>query len=385
MNASFDVIVAGGGIIGLCAAIAMRARGSSVAILEAGSLTVDASVPDARVYAINQASQRLLNELGIWQEMDQSRVSPYRHMHVWDAAGSAHIDFDARMIGTDKLGTIIEESVIKQAALQRATQLGVEFFPYCRINAVKSSDDGIDVQTERHTRRARLLIVAEGAASTTRQLLSISIASWPYHQNAIVATVRTEKPHQQTARQVFNPDGPLAFLPLVDPHQCAIVWSTTTSHVQHLMALSDDEFSDQISRAFASKLGECWVQGRRHHFPLTMRHAKQYSGLNWLLMGDAAHTIHPLAGLGLNMGLADLACWLKHLDNNKHHQWSRKILGAYQRERKHAVWQTIALMGGLKTLFANPLPPIIALRGLGISACNHFPPLKRLFIEHAAG
>lgn len=385
MTHTVDIIIAGGGIIGLSAAIAMRKRGFSVAIVDAGTLTADTSTTDARVYAINQASQRLLNNLGIWQNVDQSRVSPYTHMHVWDAANGAHIDFDARMIGTDKLGVIMEESIIKQAALQQATQLGVEFFPNSRINAVKSTVAGIDLQAESQTWQAKLLIVADGAASTTRQLLGVSITSWPYHQNAIVATIETENPHQQTAWQVFNPDGPLAFLPLIDQNQCSIVWSTSTTHAERLMTLADDEFENQLTKAFSNKLGTCKIIGKRHQFPLTMRHAKQYSGSNWLLMGDAAHTIHPLAGLGLNVGLADLTCWLVQLDTNKNHTWSNKILSAYQRQRKHAVWQTIALMGGLKTLFANPLLPVTILRGIGLSACNKLSPLKRLFIEHAAG
>lgn len=385
MNPIFDIIIAGGGVIGLSAAIAMRQRGFSVAIVDAGSLTVDTSAPDSRVYALNQASQCLLTEIGIWSEVDKSRVSPYSHMHVWDAVNGAHIDFDARMTGTNKLGVIVEESIIKQAALQQALQLGVEFFPYCRISTVHSNEHGIQLQAESHTWLARLLIVADGAASTTRQLLGVSITSWPYHQHAIVATVTTEKSHQGTAWQVFNPDGPLAFLPLADQHHCSIVWSTSTKHAQHLMSLSDAEFSHQLTQAFAAKLGSCELSGMRHQFPLTMRHAKQYSSSNWLLMGDAAHTIHPLAGLGLNVGLADLTCWLTHLDTNKKHMWSNKILGAYQRERKYSVWKTIALMEGLKTVFANPLSPVTILRGLGINACNNLSPLKRLFIEHAAG
>ena len=381
----FDIIIAGGGLIGLSAAIAMRQRGFSVAIVDAGSLTTDTAHTDARVYALNQASLRLLNDLDVGQKVLQSRVSPYAHMHVWDAANGAHIDFDSRMIGTDKLGVIIEESVLKQAALQQAMELGIECFPYCRIQAVQSTENGIHLQAESQTWSAKLLIVADGPTSTTREQLGVSITSWPYHQHAIVATVKTEKPHQHTAYQVFNPDGPLAFLPLIDPHQCSIVWSTSTQHAQHLMTLTDAEFSHQLTLAFNQKLGACNAIGKRHPFPLIMRHAKQYSGSNWLLMGDAAHTIHPLAGLGLNVGLADLTCWLKHLDRQKQQALSQKILSAYQRERKHAVWQTIALMGGLKTLFANPLPPVTLLRGLGLNACNHLSPLKRLFIEHAAG
>lgn len=385
MPPQFDVIIAGGGVVGLSAAIAMRQRGFSVAIVDARSLTVDTHVTDARVYALNQASQRLLHDLGIWQGVDQSRISPYSHMHVWDAANGAHIDFDARMIGTNQLGVIVEESIIKEAALQRAQQLGIECFPDSRIQSLELNENLINLHSESTSWQAKLFIVADGAASTTRALLGVNVTSWPYHQHAVVATVRTEKSHQNTAWQVFNPDGPLAFLPLKDQHHCSIVWSTSTTHAQHLMALSDDAFSHELTDAFTAKLGRSDVLGARYQFPLIMRHVKQYSGSNWLLMGDAAHTIHPLAGLGLNVGLADLSCWLRHLDSQKKYAWSNKILGAYQRERKHAVWQTIALMGGLKTIFSNPLPPFKALRGLGLTACNHLSPLKRLFMEHAAG
>ena len=257
-------------------------------------------------------------------------------------------------------------------------------FPHCRVASVQSTPDAICVGDGVNTWQASLLIVADGAASATRQLLSVPITTWPYHQQAIVTTMHTEKPHQKTAYQVFNSDGPLAFLPLADPHQCSIVWSTTKARAQTLVNLPEDEFAQQITEAFAARLGHCQVVGARYQFPLHMRHAKRYSGPRWLLMGDAAHTIHPLAGLGLNVGLADLTAWLAHLGHDKRQAWSNKTLGAYQRQRKYQVWQMIALMEGLKTLFANPLPPVAAFRGLGLRSCNNLQPLKRWFIEQAA-
>jgi len=385
MSEEFDVAVVGGGIVGLSAAIAMRQRDFSVAVIDAGALIANIQVPDLRVYAINQASQALFTRLGIWKNLDQTRVSPYSHMHVWDAQSGAHIDFDARMVAQDKLGSIIEESIIKNALLQQASVLGVHLIANKKVSAVRATDHDVQLSADEGMWRAKLLIIADGASSATRQLLNIALTSWPYHQHALVAIVRTEKAHQQTAYQVFNPAGPLAFLPMNDVHQCSIVWSTTAAHVQTLMALAEHDFNQQLQQAFADTLGTCQVLGARHQFPLHMRHAKQYAGARWLLMGDAAHSIHPLAGLGLNLGLADVSAWLATLDASSKPIWSASSLRAYQRQRKHAVWQTILLMDGLKTLFTNPLPPVAALRGLGLQLCDNLPLLKRFFIKQAAG
>ncbi len=385
MSPTYDVMVIGGGIVGLCAALAMCQRGFSVALIDAGALTADIGTTDSRVYAINNASQHLFQTLGVWDYLDSTRVSPYTHMHVWDSLNHTHIDFDARMLGVDRLGTIIEESVIKQALLQHVFKLNIDTFPLCRVGVVQTTAEGVLIKDGTHKWQAKLMIIADGAASVTRQLLGVPLTSWPYHQQALVTMVQTEKSHQRTAYQVFNQDGPLAFLPLADLHHCSIVWSTTAAHAQRLLDFQEDQFSEHITRAFATKLGACKVVGARHQFPLHMRHAKRYTGNHWLLMGDAAHTIHPLAGLGLNVGLADLAAWIAKLDSNPSGNWSINMLNAYQRERKHQVWQMIALMEGLKTIFSNPLPPVSILRGLGVWICNNTPPLKRMLIEHAAG
>jgi len=378
-----SVLIVGGGVVGLSAAIAMHQRGFVVRLLDAGPLTVTTS--PSRVYAINQASQALLKTWGVWDFMDEVELSPYRHMHVWDDKNQAYIDFDARMIGMDRLGYMIEESVIKRALLQKAATLAIELIPHCKVSHVESTAEAIYV-TDGETRwAAELLMIADGALSATRELLNVPLTTWSYHQQAIVATVRTEKPHQHTAYQVFRSQGPLAFLPMNNLHECSIVWSTVPSHAEQLMSMSDEEFGDELTRSFASKLGQTAVVSKRHQFPLRMRHVKHYSGDRWLILGDAAHTIHPLAGLGLNIGLADLATWLTQLQENHGPTWSTRSLSRYQRQRKHALWQTIGLMEGLHVLFTNPLPPVTALRGLGLTLCNRLLPVKRLLIEHAAG
>jgi 2-octaprenylphenol hydroxylase len=387
MSQQFDVAVIGGGIVGLTTALAMVLRGFSVALIDAGSMSVNMSKSDARVYAINQASQDLLQQLGVWQYLDSSRLSPYQHMYVWDAASGAHIEFDARTIAAKLLGTIIEESVLKQALLHALSlqKTGLTLFANSKVKQVESTEDNIRLFSDDCSWQAHLLMIADGGNSPCRELLKVPLTSWPYRQEAIVALVNTEKAHQKIAYQVFNADGPLAFLPLVDEKLCSIVWSTNQTHAKELMALSDEDFSKELTKAFAGKLGEATVQGKRFQFPLIMRHAQQYTDSRWLLLGDAAHTIHPLAGLGLNIGLADVRTWLTCLEKGSGQLTAKKVLSSYQRQRKHAVWQTIAMMDGLKTLFGNPLSPIVALRGMGLRFCNNFSPIKRLFIEQAIG
>lgn len=386
MSQKVDVLIAGGGIVGLTSALAMAKRGYSVTVFDAGSMQVDTSVPDLRVYAINKASQTLLTQLDIWQHIDTTRSSPYQHMHVWDGVNGAHIDFDSRSIAAPDLGSIIEESILKQALLHRVSKESrINLLAHCPVTEVRQLDDRIQVCCEERVWDGQLLMIADGANSPTRTKLNVALTTWSYQQQALVAMVQTEKPHQATAAQVFNPDGPLAFLPLPDPHQCSIVWSTDTKRSAELLALNEDAFNLELTQAFARHLGQVKLISVRHQFPLQMRHAKQYTGKRWMLLGDAAHTIHPLAGLGLNVGLADVSSWLHCLDENKNELVSSKILGAYQRERKSSVWQIIMLMEGFKRLFGQSSTPVSALRGLGLRFCNEFTPIKRMFIQHAAG
>lgn len=386
MNHQFDVIVVGGGIVGLTAALTIARQNLSVAIIDKSDLKINSLRPNERVFAINQASQQLLTLLEVWPLIDSRHLSPYQHMHIWDAANGASIDFDARMIANNKLGFIVSEMVLKEALLRKIAQNSqITLLAQQTISSLTEQSESINIASKQDSWRTQLVMIADGANSPCRQLLQIPMISWPYHQSALVTNVVTEKGHQKTAYQVFNPDGPLAFLPLAASHECSIVWSTSSQHAQQLLTLPEEDFNHQLTQAFAAKLGQVRVQSPRYQFPLIMRHAKNYVGPRWVLLGDAAHTIHPLAGLGLNLGLADVAFWLTDLAKTPQHLVSKKMLASFQRQRKAEVWQTIALMGALKTLFANPLLPVAALRGLGLRFCDQLTPLKRRLIEQAAG
>lgn len=384
MTDTRDVLIAGGGIVGLTVAIAMQQRGYSVALLDSGSLTVETDI--SRVYAVNEASRQLFQQIGVFELMDKSRLSPYRHMQVWDAKSGASIHFHARLMASRQLGFILEESLIRKALLEKISTLdNILLLPHSPVENIHEQMGCIQAGSGDKQWRGKLLLVTDGAQSPTRQLLKVPLTSWSYHQAALVATVHTALPHQQTAFQVFHPDGPLALLPLADDTQCSIVWSTSPEKAVALRNLPEAAFNEAIMQAFGESLGEITVISPRYHFPLTMRHAQQYAGDHWILLGDAAHTIHPLAGLGLNVGLADVRDWLSCLPTHQTLPPSAKIMGMYQRKRKYDTWQVIALMEGLKRLFSTTSQPAIFLRGLGLRACDTLTPLKRFLVSQAMG
>lgn len=375
----YDVLVVGGGVMGLSAAIAMKQRGYHVALCDSGDIDETSLGDSMRVYAINQASVALFKTLDIWDKMHTS--APYRNMYVWDAKSKGIIDFDARMQAQDALGFIVSESDLKRALILKAKVLGVCLHAGTEVSKCTEHPESIEVEGL----RAKHVIIADGANSKTRALLNVPIVIKPYEQDALVATIEVEKSHEQTAFQVFHPKGPLAFLPLANPHQCSIVWSHPAKDIQALKAMSDTLFEQELERAFASKLGATKILSKRISFPLYMRHVQQYVGRRWLLMGDAAHTIHPLAGLGLNLGLADLKAWLKIIDEQGPKAWQPRYMQAYQRARKYEVSAVIALMQGIKSTFATDTTLFAALRGTGIDAINKLPLLKRAMMRFASG
>lgn len=379
----FDVLIIGAGIVGLTAASGLQQRGFSVALFD--KINPAQKSENSRVFAINQASQTLLQDLAVWQHLDKEAASPYQKMYVWDKATGQALDFDSRSIASTQLGQIIEESVLKEALFKALATVASVQQIHTSIVSAKACEDSIVISDGLTAWQGRLLIIADGRDSPLRHYLKVPVVKQDYQQYALTAKVFTEMPHEKTAFQVFLKDGPLAFLPLKNPQQASIVWTTTPEKARKLKAMDAAAFNIQLAQAFEHRLKTCTLLSERQIFPLQMQHVSQYVGKNWLLAGDAAHTIHPLAGLGLNLGLSDLETLFKLIDSSPQTPFSSRNLQAYQRRRKYAVWKVIALVGGINSLFSNNFPPLVAARGLGFKFGNQLSAFKRFLIEQAGG
>jgi len=360
-----DVVIVGGGMVGLGLAAALKNRAIKVAIVE-GRLP-DATLgetPDNRVSALSLASQHILQGVGAWDGIVARRLQPYEKMQVWEQDSFGHIDFDAASLRQGALGHIVENRVIQLALL----------------DAIAGASN---IQMLTPARATSLQCGPAGAL-----LLLEDLTSWDYGHHALVATVRCAEPHEAVARQIFTPQGPLAFLPLWQPDLCSIVWSVPAARAEALCALDDDGFNRQLTAAFDGRLGLCKVEGARSAIPLTARYARDFARERLVLVGDAAHTIHPLAGQGVNLGLLDAAALAEQI--LIHHGKGADIgllanLRGYERWRKSEAARMLAAMEGLKRLFAgsNPLKKLV--RGVGLRAVDGLGPLKQGMIRAAMG
>lgn len=386
MNFSSDVVVIGGGVVGLSAALAMAKNDLNVVLIDAGPLQVDIKAPDPRVYAINKASIDFLTQISAWEHVPNERKSPYQKMYVWDSQSNSNINFDCRTKGTDNLGFIMEESILRFALLTAIKkQKNITLEPNTIVKNIVDEKNRVQIFGNNNIWEAKHFIIADGKHSPSKKILNITSKEWSYHQHALVATIKTEKVHNDTAWQVFTPEGTLAFLPLTDPNLCSIVWSTRPGHAKHLQELDEETFNQTLEHTFESKLGRTQVISNRFCFPLVMKQAERYSSQNWILVGDAAHSIHPMAGLGLNAGLADVALWYKLTQSNNDNLWGLTMMNQYNRERRTETWKLIVLLESLKMLFTNPLTPVKWLRGIGLNMINQFDIVKRLIIQQAQG
>lgn len=388
MGNEYDIIVMGGGMVGATFACALGDRPIRIAVIEpfeAPRRWEDAGFAN-RVSAVTRATEMTFRAVGAWDGMAARQVQPYQQMHVWDATGGGVIHFDAAELGEPNLGYIIENRVILAALLDRLHEFeNIDLL--CPAEVVE-----LDLDAEPHvtladgrTLSAPLVVGADGSQSRVRSEAGIETTGWGYDQSAVVATVKTSKHHGDTAWQRFMPTGPLAFLPLPQGYS-SIVWSTRPDEAERLAGLDDSAFLDELQSAFGESLGRMQWSGPRGVFPLMLQHADSYVKPGVALIGNAAHTIHPLAGQGLNLGVSDAAALAEVLVEAGPSRFGDPlVLRRYERWRKA---DNVAMMGSMdvfKRLFGNEQPVLRWLRNEGLRLTNSAGPVKNFFVRRAMG
>ncbi len=391
-NAHIDIAIVGAGMVGLSLACALAESDLTIAI-------IDRALPqektqwqgfDARVSAIVKSSEYFLRNIGAWQFIEQERNCAYTGMEVWEKDGTAQIEFDAADIAQSELGYIVENRIMQWAMMEHLKQASnVQWLCPKEIKNLEKKqhweirfEDGQSVSSA-------LLIGADGALSFVRNELGIAVNQLDLEHKAIVCNVECDKPHANIARQIFLPTGPLALLPLAEnPKACSIVWSAEHDFANELLALNEKQFNQKLAHYFEKRLGNITASDKRISFPLYQRHAKSYIADAAVLIGDAAHTIHPLAGQGVNLGYMDAAVLAEEIMRAQKRKIainSREVLRRYERRRRGQVTLMMQTMRAFQQVYASKNADFIGLRNLGVKLTNRATPIKNHILSRAMG
>ena len=386
-----DAIVVGAGAAGGALALALARDGLEVAVVEAREPTPwrPGDDVDLRVVALAPDARVLLDDIGAWSAIASARIGPYRQMHVWDALAPGSLHFDAAEQGEAALGWIVENKLVQHALWQAlAAEARVRMLCPAEVDAIDDGTDAVTATLADGTRlRAKVLVSAEGAESSVRAKLGIAFEGRDYGQRAVVAHVATERPHEGTAWQRFQPGGPLAFLPLADG-RCSIVWSLPDAEATRILALDDEAFRAELGCAFDFRLGAITATTKRAAFPLRLRLAERFVRGRCVLAGDAAHVVHPLAGQGMNLAFRDVRC-LRRVFGAARERGSdigaAHVLRRYERVRRSE--STVAAYGldAIGRLFSSRIPALARVRGLGLAFASQVPVLRNSLADRAGG
>lgn len=386
---SYDVVVVGGGMVGAAVALGLAQAGWSVAVIEHQAPTqfVENSPPDVRVSAIGCAAVKLFKRLNAWDAVVQMRVTPYRHLETWEWPESK-VEFNAADLGLTELGYMVENNLLQLGLWQQfAGQPRLELFSPTALHTMqRNGSEWTLTLTDGRRLAAPLVIGADGANSRVRQLVGIGITGWQYRQSCMLITIKSDQPQQDTTWQQFTPTGPRAFLPLFEPWGC-LVWYDSPTRIKELQEMSLVKLNQELHNEFPQRLGKVEVTATGS-FPLIRRHAQRYYKQGVVLLGDAAHTINPLAGQGVNLGYRDVEVLLAVLVAAKaqgEEFASDQVLVRYQRRRMPDNLLMQAGMDFFYKGFSNQIMPLQVVRNLALMAAQRSGKLKDWLLKYALG
>lgn len=398
MSELFDVLIVGGGPVGASAAALLQSstkdarRPLRIAVLE---LNRPAATPsdtplDSRVSALSRASERILTAIGAWSLIPPSRMQPYERMRVWHESVQPRspdvLEFDAAYAGEPNLGYILENRLIQTAALTAFESAGGKVIAG-ELSRLRVHDHHVELETSAGTFACKLVVGADGARSSVRESIGLSVETSSYRQTAIVANVRTELPHERTAWQRFLRAGTLAFLPLTDGCS-SVVWSADDSAAAPLLAMSPIAFEEELLRQSDAVLGAIRLRTERLSFPLHKLTAQRFTAHRCALIGDAAHVVHPLAGQGVNLGLLDAAALCELIVaavRVREDPGARNVLRRYERWRKSEIEPIALAIDGFNRHLAHGAGPLSRIAQRGLALVNRTDEVKRFFITRALG
>ncbi|MFC0178619.1 FAD-dependent oxidoreductase [Thorsellia kenyensis] len=384
----YDIAIVGGGMVGLSLALLLANKQFKIIVLEKQS-EESIFACSLRVSAFNLASELLFERLGILDEIISMNTAYYDSMYVWEKDSSGSISFDASTHGVPHLGMIAKNHVVQSALLNKAKQHPlIDLKTETSLSQVAFGESEVFVTGTNLMFSANLIVAADGSSSQVRQFANIPISFKDYRHHALMAQIKTEKTHAFQAKQIFSKDAILAFLPQQNPNISTIVWSHMPSRIKELTQMSSEKFNQSLTAAFDNHLGRCEILSERVVFPLTARYSQHFAKDRLAIIGDAAHTIHPLAGQGINLGLMDcieLYNEIVRLKKEGKDYGMHYYLGQFERTRKKQAAKLLISMQAFQDLFNGNHPVKKRIRTLGLSLVDKMPTLKHEIMAHALG